>query len=118
VPVHLGVHWCLAVIDFKKKQIQYYDSMGGNNQGCLNVLRQYLCDESREKKKQEFDLSGWSSVIMKEIPQQLNGSDCGMFACKFADYITREAPITFTQEDMPYFRRRMVYEIVTATLLQ
>ena len=46
VPVHLGVHWCLAVIDFKKKQIQYYDSMGGNNQGCLNVLRQYLCDES------------------------------------------------------------------------
>lgn len=27
----------------------------------------------------------------------MNGSDCGMFACKFADYITRGANITFEQ---------------------
>jgi len=27
----------------------------------------------------------------------MNGSDCGMFACKFAEYITRNARITFTQ---------------------
>ncbi|XP_045185319.2 sentrin-specific protease 1-like isoform X2 [Mercenaria mercenaria] len=118
IPVHLGMHWCLAVINFKKKDIQYYDSMGGNNQKCLNALRQYLCDESLDKKKTEFNLNGWNSTIVKDIPQQMNGSDCGMFACKYAEYITREASITFTQEDMPYFRRRMVYEIVSAKLLQ
>jgi Ulp1 family protease len=27
----------------------------------------------------------------------MNGSDCGMFACKFAEYITRDAAISFTQ---------------------
>jgi len=27
----------------------------------------------------------------------MNGSDCGMFACKFAEYITRDARISFTQ---------------------
>jgi len=27
----------------------------------------------------------------------MNGSDCGMFACKFAEYVTRDARITFTQ---------------------
>ncbi|KAH3692800.1 sentrin-specific protease 1-like [Dreissena polymorpha] len=118
VPVHLGMHWCLAVINFKKKEIQYYDSMGGTNQKCLNLLKTYLCDESKEKKKKDFDLNGWNTVTMKDIPQQMNGSDCGMFTCKFADYITREAPITFTQQHMPYFRRRMVYEIVTGKLLQ
>ncbi|ESP00184.1 hypothetical protein LOTGIDRAFT_201054 [Lottia gigantea] len=118
IPVHLGMHWCLAIIDFRNKCIKYYDSMGGNNNKCLNALRQYLCEESLDKKKQQFDLSGWTSVNVKDIPQQMNGSDCGMFACKYAEYITRGAEITFTQDDMPYFRRRMVYEIMKKKLLQ
>ncbi|XP_041366433.1 sentrin-specific protease 1-like [Gigantopelta aegis] len=118
IPVHLGMHWCLAVIDFKKKSIFYYDSMGGTNPSCLNALKKYLCDESLDKKKQPFDLNGWKMEVVKDIPQQMNGSDCGMFACKFADYITREAKITFSQEHMPYFRRRMVYEIIKKKLLQ
>lgn len=118
IPVHLGMHWCLAVIDFKKKMIRYFDSMGGNNVGCLNALKDYLCAESLDKKKQKFDLSEWKTEIAKDIPQQMNGSDCGMFACKFAEYITREADINFSQEHMPYFRKRMVYEIVTKQLLQ
>ena len=36
-------------------------------------------------------------LCFQDIPQQMNGSDCGMFACKFAEYITREAQINFTQ---------------------
>ncbi|XP_023228721.1 sentrin-specific protease 1-like [Centruroides sculpturatus] len=39
IPVHMGMHWCLAVIDFRHKKIQYYDSMGGQNDECLNALR-------------------------------------------------------------------------------
>lgn len=27
----------------------------------------------------------------------MNGSDCGMFTCKYAEYITKDKPITFTQ---------------------
>lgn len=27
----------------------------------------------------------------------MNGSDCGMFTCKYAEYITKDRPITFTQ---------------------
>jgi len=53
----------------------------------------------------------------QKIPQQMNGSDCGMFACTFAEYLCRGADITFTQQDMPYFRRKMVYEIYTCKLL-
>ncbi|XP_052091883.1 sentrin-specific protease 1-like isoform X2 [Mytilus californianus] len=118
VPVHLGMHWCLCIVDFKKKCIQYYDSMGGQNVKCLNAVKQYLCDECKDKKNQQFDQTGWSTEIAEDIPQQMNGSDCGMFACKFADYITREANITFEQKHMSYFRRRMVYEIVKKNLLQ
>ena len=31
VPVYLGTHWCLGVVDMETKEIKYYDSMGGNN---------------------------------------------------------------------------------------
>ena len=30
MPVHVGGnHWCLAVVNFKQKQFEYYDSLGG-----------------------------------------------------------------------------------------
>lgn len=41
--------------------------------------------------------SQFSFFFEQEIPQQMNGSDCGMFTCKYADYITKDKPITFTQ---------------------
>uniref|UniRef100_A0A3B4ABP4 Ubiquitin-like protease family profile domain-containing protein n=1 Tax=Periophthalmus magnuspinnatus TaxID=409849 RepID=A0A3B4ABP4_9GOBI len=119
VPVHLGVHWCLSVVDFRKKVVMYFDSMGGNNDEACRILFEYLQQESKDKKGKEMDTSGWSlhSKKRNEIPQQMNGSDCGMFTCKYADYITKDKPITFTQKHMPYFRRRMVWEIVNHKLL-
>jgi len=117
VPVHLGMHWCLATIDLKRKGVFYYDSMGGDNISCLDALLKYLQDEHMDKKKSPFDTSSFNSEIVKDIPQQMNGSDCGMFTCKFAEYLSRDAPISFSQEDMPYYRRRMIYEIVKNNLM-
>uniref|UniRef100_A0A8C6IJU1 SUMO1/sentrin specific peptidase 1 n=1 Tax=Mus spicilegus TaxID=10103 RepID=A0A8C6IJU1_MUSSI len=119
VPIHLGVHWCLAVVDFRRKSITYYDSMGGINNEACRILLQYLKQESVDKKRKEFDTNGWQLFSKKsqEIPQQMNGSDCGMFACKYADCITKDRPINFTQQHMPYFRKRMVWEILHRKLL-
>jgi len=117
VPVHLGMHWCLATIDNQRKVITYYDSMGGNNTGCVYALEEYISEEHLAKKGSPLDTSKWEKVIAKKIPQQMNGSDCGMFTCKFAEYISRRAKITFSQKDMPYFRRRMIYEIVSNKLI-
>ncbi len=117
IPVHLGMHWCLAAVDFAKPGIYYYDSMGGNNTACLEAVSKYLEDEHKDKKKQPYDTSKFTKEIVKDIPQQNNSSDCGMFACKFAEYLSRRAKITFDQEDMPYFRTRMVYEIVKKDIM-
>ncbi|XP_050637330.1 sentrin-specific protease 1-like [Macaca thibetana thibetana] len=119
VPIHLGVHWCLAVVDFRKKNITYYDSMGGINNEACRILLQYLKQENIDKKKTEFDTNGWQLFSKKsqEIPQQMNGSDYGMFACKYANCITKDRPINFTQQHMPYFRKRMVWEILHRKLL-
>uniref|UniRef100_A0A665XCC3 Sentrin-specific protease 1-like n=1 Tax=Echeneis naucrates TaxID=173247 RepID=A0A665XCC3_ECHNA len=119
IPVHLDVHWCLSVVDFRKKAIMYFDSMGGNNDEACKILFEYLQQESKDKKGKEMDTSGWTlhSKKRSEIPQQMNGSDCGMFTCKYADYITKDKQITFTQKHMPYFRKRMVWEILNHKLL-
>lgn len=117
IPIHLGMHWCLAVIDFKNKEIVYYDSLRGNNPQCIMGLKKYLDDESKDKKKCAFNFDDWKEIMPKSIPEQMNGCDCGVFACKYAEYRSRDAKFTFTQENMPYFRQRMVYEICTKKLL-
>ncbi|TKC39770.1 hypothetical protein EI555_016206, partial [Monodon monoceros] len=91
--------WPHKVVDFRKKNITYYDSMGGINNEACRILLQYLKQESIDKKRKEFDTNGWQLFSKKsqEIPQQMNGSDCGMFACKYADCITKDRPINFTQ---------------------
>ena len=40
VPVHLGMHWCLATIDMDTQSIVYYDSMGGNNK--VSVIKGWV----------------------------------------------------------------------------
>merc|ERR1739838_940994 len=100
VPVHLDVHWCLAVINLKKKGVYFYDSMGSDKTDILKTLLSYLESEN-----------------VKDIPRQMNGSDCGMFTLKYSEYLSRNASITFTQEDMPYYRQRMVYEIVNNKII-
>ena len=116
IPVHLGNHWCLAVIDMKKKKITYYDSKGASNNKCLQALKQYMIAESQTKNI-NFNESEWTLLNKKDIPQQMNNFDCGVFACKFAEYITRDEQFSFSQDHMEYFRQRMVYEIMHNCLL-
>lgn len=119
VPIHLQMHWCMAIIDFRDKSIRYYDSMGGSNRKCLEALYNYLRSEHMDKKGSDYDMSGWQleCVSGDDIPQQMNGSDCGVFSCTFAEFLTRDAKLTFGQEDMPYLRRKMVYEIMSGKLM-
>lgn len=119
VPVHLGNHWCLAVIDFTKKSISYFDSLGGSSSTCTRVLLDYLKAESSDKLKQDFDTENWKCIdkYRDGIPKQENGSDCGVFACTYAEYATRLAKLDFTQKDMPYFRKKMIYEIVKGQII-
>ncbi|NXK29349.1 SENP2 protease, partial [Arenaria interpres] len=119
VPIHLRLHWTLAVIDVRQKVIKHFDSMGQKGDAICHILLKYLQEESRDKRNVELNISEWTihSMAAHEIPQQLNGSDCGVFTCKYADYVSRDKPMNFTQTHMPYFRRRMVWEIIHQHLL-
>lgn len=53
------------------------------------LYRNYLNEEHKDKKGSPYDLSDWNFLHNKNLPQQMNGSDCGMFACKYAEYLSR-----------------------------
>ncbi|KAH8315468.1 hypothetical protein KR074_002991, partial [Drosophila pseudoananassae] len=117
VPVHCnGVHWCMAIIHMRDRTILYYDSMGNSNQPVLDALEAYLQSESLDKRKKPFDTSVFRIESVPDVPRQTNGSDCGVFSCMFAEYITRGKRFNFTQDDMDYFRKKMVLEICDGEL--
>ncbi|KAL6084903.1 hypothetical protein STEG23_036273 [Scotinomys teguina] len=119
VPIHLEVHWSLVAIDLRKKTITYWDSMAQKRPDILGMIFQYLQEESKTRRNIDLNPLEWkqSSMTAEEIPLQLNRSDCGVFTCKYADYISRGQPITFSQHHMPLFRKKMVWEILHKHLL-
>lgn len=109
IPVHLDVHWVLVAINMNKKRISYYDSMNGgkvNRHGgkVLADVKRYLEEEHKDKKQTELP-SEWRANDEGlddddnelEIPQQGNGSDCGVFTCMYARYIAQRERFHFSQ---------------------
>lgn len=112
VPIHKDIHWCLAVINVREKKLHYLDSLKGNDGNALQVLARYLEDEAMDKQNKKLDVSTWERDCAKDIPEQLNGCDCGMFMIKYADFYSRGDHLKFTQEHMEYFRKRTVLELL------
>ncbi|CAA0817499.1 Ubiquitin-like-specific protease ESD4 [Striga hermonthica] len=112
VPIHQEVHWCLAIINKKDKKFQYLDSLRGVDSQVLNVLARYFVAEVKEKCGKDIDVSSWENEYVTDLPEQANGFDCGMFMIKYADFYSRDIGLCFSQEHMPYFRRRTAKEIL------
>ncbi|KAL0488418.1 hypothetical protein AKO1_015601 [Acrasis kona] len=122
IPIHLGVHWTCAVINLRDSRFEYYDSMGGVERGkqVLKDLQKYIQDECKDKKNKVLNTGGWEMYVPDRysIPQQENSHDCGVFACKFADFLSRDLDLSFKQSDMAYFRNRMACEIMDKRIYQ
>lgn len=90
--------------------------MGNTNPKVLDAIENYLKEESLSKLKKPFDIVPFKKQNVENIPRQDNGNDCGVFSCIFAEVISRNKQINFTQENIPYFRDRMIVEILEGKL--
>eukprot|EP00891_Asterochloris_glomerata_P005549 jgi/Astpho2/5549/e_gw1.00079.275.1_t len=109
IPVHLGIHWVCAVISLQDSQIWWYDSLGVSGVHA-EALKQYVHDEYEDKLQRDVDTSDWE-VIVPDVPQQLNGHDCGVFTLMFAEYSSRDVAFNFQQKHMQSFRAKIVADI-------
>ncbi|KAG8220076.1 cysteine proteinase [Butyriboletus roseoflavus] len=119
IPInHNNSHWSGAAINFRRKRIESYDSMNLDRHQVFKNIRHYLDLEHQNKKKKSFDFTGWVNHVPDDTPQQENGYDCGVFTCQFLEALSRgEETFNFSQRDMAYLRRRMIWEIGQAKFL-
>lgn len=138
IPIHINrkkyLHWSLVVVDMDEKSIIYLDSGSGeDHKDVLINVAKYLVDEHRAKKESEAGQSlfgnikidnisllfnikfskilGWKLINAVNVPKQQNGWDCGAYICEFAEYVSRGEPFHFDDTLMPYFRRKIIFEI-------
>jgi sentrin-specific protease 1 len=117
IPINIAKkHWYLAVINFREKLTEVYDSMSSERQEVHDHLRKWLRDEYRERHKAELDLGEWKIKLnsRRSVPQQKNGYDCGVFMCLYAAYSSIDSPFNFTQSDILSVREYMVKIIYRA----
>eukprot|EP01084_Bolivina_argentea_P301643 520444_1 len=123
-PVHVNsIHWCCGCINFSMKKFEYYDSMNGSSSDFFRIIRKYLEDEWKDKlkcdkNKYDLNLNEWKEDNnIGKYPQQENGVDCGVFTSKCADWISDDLYPDYAQQNMSYFRERMMVEIVQGKTL-
>eukprot|EP00605_Chrysophyceae_sp_TOSAG23-4_P000671 GSChrysophyteH1.ASY1.ANO1.753.1 assembled CDS len=119
IPINIqNSHWTLLVVFIEERTIQFFDSMNGAGTHYLETIRRWLVDELQAKKGVQMNPNEWKLVSrQKNVPQQGNGYDCGVFSCICADYISDDLPIEcYSQQDMPLLRRKMGASILRGHL--
>ena len=108
IPVNKdGVHWVVIAIYIVEKRIEYYDSMRANDDDAMAMMQ--CCNEYlkklEEKKYGTSELSkNFELKIMDNLPQQLNGYDCGAFMLNFTYNIVMNFNQDFEQLYANYWR--------------
>ena len=113
-PLHLETHWCLAAVNIPECRISCYDSLGNDNQTCLENIQQYMSQRLHNTKLSSIK---WHCVCHHDIPKQENFSDCGAFTCMFGRCLAYNNPLNFTQQDIPCIRRHIVLELLSRELI-
>lgn len=66
----------------------------------------------RLARSQRQDVLSWRREFPKDIPQQLNGCDCGVFALLYASFVGAGTAMAFAQADIQHFRVRITNELL------
>lgn len=115
IPLHLEVHWSLIMVEVATRSLHFYDSQGILVKYAMDNVLRYLLAEAKEKKQLNFQ-KGWKMLINKNIPQQKNDSDCGVFLLEYCKCLAQKQPLQFSQEDMPKVRKRIYQELCDGRL--
>ena len=81
IPIHLGNHWTMAVIQVNDRHIDYYDSLGGRH-SCVEDLKKWMMEEHKDKRKIELK-DKWTHTYHRDIPMQQNGYELWCFCLSF-----------------------------------
>ena len=131
IPINFdNMHWVCGELDLIGWRLSVYDSgvqnfsdkevsdfCAGLTQGLPWLLQSssYYTDSGRPQRVDPLQLI---RIEQKAIPQQLPGSgDCGVFTCKFIEYLSSGRPFNFEGENINFIRQCMGVELWCRKLL-
>ena len=94
-------HWTLYVLDARSKTIVHHDSLGnteGDDDTFYSMLYWYL--SVLQLLDIPYDVSEWTKGV-REVPQQNNCNDCGVFTCYLMDVLSQGLSPFFIEEYQP-----------------
>lgn len=116
------VHWVMIVAYMQQKEIIYYDSLRSRNEG-MNKADEYFTNNTKailryfvDQTNNKVNPKEWKIIFDNNSPRQGNGHDCGVFTILIADYLSDDLPLTFTQEQIPFFRKKITSTILRGSL--
>ena len=91
------------------------NTMEGKGEGCREDGKENEEEEEEEEEENKTkaekgpkkNVVVWQTVFPRGAPLQKNGSDCGVFVCKYTECAVLGIPLTFSQKDMPLIREAM-----------
>ncbi|XP_060608332.1 sentrin-specific protease 2-like [Ruditapes philippinarum] len=104
-------HWTLLVVDLKKDSVIVVDSMRSKTNPGV-ILIEYMRKNPLLGKNKV-----WTINVLKGLPKQQNGCDCGIFMCQNAVKMAFDLPQFVVQEEIHWIRRAMAVEILTGRLM-
>jgi len=113
VPVNIGMrHWVLVAIDVGNQLFCFYDSITtADRSGVVDTLRRWLNDELRSRLGDaavaRWVVDSWAVRVDPAWPRQTDGGSCGVFSVVAADCFSVDAPLLFSQQDIPTLRVRL-----------
>ena len=105
-------HWFLLVTKPKEKQMLVLDSLAGS---FIKPSTARAMDKMWSVVKElDEDVNEWEwsfhTNTPRDIPQQQNGFDCGVFVCAYARNLALQSPVP-CQTSVPSFRSVMLLEL-------
>ena len=117
-PIGTESHWMLVYASIATRKLYYLDSLLSERRAreVLGNIKAYMYNASVKLHGKD---NAWvfDTEIVRNLPQQTNGIDCGVFTCQFAEHVARGGNIIFTQAEIPQIRRNMVWELMTRCLI-
>lgn len=130
IPIHEFEQWSLVYVDLVGenglRSIRFYSSNADiyldhpEPTILCSILKPILVLLKNEYlvKNHETLTWEWNLEIVKNCPQQLYQYDCGVFLCMFAEYLSRNVPLNFSQSDIMHFRKQLHLEIMNGKLCE
>ena len=129
IVLHLGTHWVLVVVDVVARHLLIYDSLSGSNkltkeqqfssyvysraalQIITNNFKTFGPDASK-KKEWHVGINVENLTTPDSIPQQQNGTDCGVFMLMNMDRLSHNRKLDYTQTDIRVYRNKIAAAII------